>query len=43
MQVCYYQTQECIPMDIPGDETKEAILGTMPSTKDFRFDFREKF
>lgn len=30
-------------MEVPGDEHKEAILGTMPSTKDFRFEFREKF
>ena len=43
LKVCYYQTQECISMEVPGDEDKIAILGTMPSTKDFRFEFREKF
>jgi hypothetical protein len=43
MRVCYYESQECIPMEIPGGERKEAILGTLPSTKDFRFEFREKF
>ena len=43
MQVCYYNTQDCLPMEIPGGERKEAILGTMPSTKDFRYEFREKF
>ena len=43
MQVCYYRTQDCIPMEIPGGERKEAILGTMPSTKYFRFEFREHF
>jgi hypothetical protein len=41
--VCYYQTDDCVRMDIPGNERKEAILGTMPSTKDFGFEFREKF
>ena len=35
--------QDCIPMEISGEERKEAILGTLPSTKDFRFEFREKF
>lgn len=43
LQVCYYQTQECIPVEVPGGETKQAILGSMPSIKDFRFDYREKF
>ena len=43
IQVCYYNTQDCIPIEIPGGERKEAILGTMPVTKDFRFEFKEKF
>jgi hypothetical protein len=43
MQVCYYKSQDCQPMEIPGGERKEAILGTLPSVKVFRFEFREKF
>jgi hypothetical protein len=43
MQVCYYLTHDCIPMEIPGGARKDAILGTLPSVKDFRFEFREKF
>jgi hypothetical protein len=43
IRVCYYNSQDCIPMEISGEERKEAILGTLPSTKDFRFEFREKF
>jgi hypothetical protein len=43
MQACYYRTHDCIPMEIPGGARKEAILGTLPSGKDFRFEFREKF
>ena len=43
IQVCYYESQECIPIDVPGDEQKQAVLGTMPAEKDFRFEFREKF
>jgi hypothetical protein len=43
LKVCYYQSEDCIPMGIPGGEKREAILGTLPATKDFRFEFREKF
>ena len=43
IRVCYYRTQDCISMEIPGGERKEAILGTLPSVNDFRFEFREQF
>jgi hypothetical protein len=43
MQLCYYQTRDCIPMQISGGERKEAVLGILPAVKDFRFEFREKF
>lgn len=43
MQVCYYQSEDCIQMEIPGESHQEAVLGILPATKDFRFEFREKF
>ena len=43
IQACYYRSQHCIPIDIPGGERKDAIIGTLPSIKDFHFEFREKF
>lgn len=43
IRVCYYRTDNCIPMEVPGRERKEAILGTLPSTQQFGFEFREKF
>ncbi|MGJ4952570.1 hypothetical protein [Bradyrhizobium sp. HKCCYLS20291] len=43
IQVCYLQASSCIAMDVPGYGRKEAVLGTMPSQKDFRFQFVEKF
>lgn len=43
MQVCYYGSQDCIPMEIQGGERREAVLGSLPSMKDFRFEYREKF
>lgn len=42
-KVCYYQSQSCISVEVPGREQKEAILGTLPAEKTFRFEFREKF
>lgn len=43
LRVCYYQSEDCILMDIPGEEREEAVLGTSPSTTGFQFEFREKF
>jgi hypothetical protein len=43
IQVCYYKSLDCIPLEVPGGERKEAVLGTLPGAKEFRFDFREKF
>jgi hypothetical protein len=43
IRVCYYRTEDCIPMEIPGGERQEATLGTLPSVKEFGFEFREKF
>ena len=43
VRVCYYRTDDCIPMEVSGGERKEARLGSMPSVKEFGFEFREKF
>ena len=43
LQVCYYSTTSCMDMSVPGRGTKEAILGTLPSIKDFRYEYRERF
>ena len=43
LTVCYYRSQDCVPMEVPGGERKEAVLGTLPSMPNFRFEFREKF
>lgn len=43
LRVCYFSTNNCIEMDVGGRERKEAILGTLPSIKDFRFEYRERF
>lgn len=43
IKVCYYKSLDCMSMEIPGGEGKEAVLGTLPGAKDFRYEFREKF
>jgi hypothetical protein len=42
VQVCYYQSKQCIPIDVPPYGRKEAILGIMPAMKQFRFEYREQ-
>jgi hypothetical protein len=43
ISVCYYNSSDCLNVQVPGNDRKQAILGTMPFQKDFRFEFREKF
>ena len=43
IQICYYKSLDCMPLEVPGGERKEAVLGTLPGAKEFRFEFKEKF
>jgi hypothetical protein len=43
MRVCYYQSQQCIPIDVPQYGRKEMVLGIMPAMSQFRFEYRENF
>jgi hypothetical protein len=43
VQVCYYQSQHCVPMDVPPYGRDEVVLGVMPAMDAFRFEFREQF
>jgi hypothetical protein len=43
IQVCYYHTQYCVSAEISGHIRKEMVLGMLPSIKDFRYEFRERF
>jgi hypothetical protein len=43
IKVCYYATTNCIDMNLAGHEQKEAILGTLPAVKDFRYEYQEQF
>jgi hypothetical protein len=43
LHVCYYQSEHCIDMTIPGLQRKDSVLGIYPSTQYFRYTYREKF
>lgn len=43
IQVCYYESHECVQLDISGYGRKEVVLGIMPAMNSFRFEYREKF
>jgi hypothetical protein len=43
MRVCYSNSPECISVEVPGRDRKEVLLGTLPSIKDFSFEFHEQF
>jgi hypothetical protein len=43
VRVCYYQTQDCVLMNVPPWENKTAILGIFPALKRFRFETKEQF
>jgi hypothetical protein len=42
LQVCYYQTDTCSNLQVPGYSRAEATLGIMPATPAFRFEYREQ-
>jgi hypothetical protein len=43
LKVCYYKTQNCVPIEVLGYGRKEAILGIFPAMKSFRFEHQEQF
>jgi len=43
MKVCYYQSPQCVPLDVPAYGRKEIVLGIMPAMNQFRFEYREQF
>jgi hypothetical protein len=40
-RVCYYQTDQCTDVVIPGRSTKEQIIGTFPAMQIFRYEVKE--
>ena len=42
IQVCYHKTDDCIVMNVPPYDNKNAVLGIQPSVKEFEYDAKEK-
>jgi len=43
VKVCYYQTEDCIVMDVPPWSRQDSVLGIYPALKDFRYATKEQF
>jgi hypothetical protein len=43
VHVCYYESQQCVPIDVPPYGRKETVLGIMPAMNQFQFEYREEF
>jgi hypothetical protein len=42
-KVCYYKTDECTNVEVPGHSRKEQIIGVFPAMQTFRYEVREQF
>jgi hypothetical protein len=42
-KVCYYKTDECTDVDVPGNSRKEQVIGVFPAMQIFRYDVKEQF
>lgn len=43
LRVCYYKSDHCIDMEVPGQQRKDGVLGIYPKMQYFRYSYREKF
>jgi hypothetical protein len=43
VHVCYYHSDHCIDMSVPGSQRRDNILGIYPNMRYFRFSYQEKF
>jgi hypothetical protein len=42
-KVCYYHTDDCTDVEMPGNSRKEQIIGVFPAMQLFRYEVREQF
>jgi hypothetical protein len=43
LRICYYHSEHCIDMELPGSQRRDAVLGVYPNMRYFRYSYREKF
>jgi hypothetical protein len=42
-KVCYYGTDECTDVEVPGNSRKEQVIGVFPAMQTFRYAVKEQF
>jgi hypothetical protein len=42
-KVCYYGTDECTDVEVPGNSRKEQVIGVFPAMQAFRYAVKEQF
>jgi hypothetical protein len=42
-QVCYYHSDECTNVEVPGNSKKEQVIGVFPAMQTFRYEVKERF
>jgi hypothetical protein len=43
VKVCYYHSDSCTDVDVPGNSHREQIIGVFPAMQQFRYEVREQF
>jgi hypothetical protein len=43
VKVCYYRSDECSDVQVPGHSRKEQIIGVFPAMQLFRYEVKEQF
>ena len=43
LRVCYYASQDCVPIDVPGYDNRRISLGFSGGTRRFRYQYTEQF
>jgi hypothetical protein len=42
-KVCYYGSNDCTDVEVPGHSRKEQIIGVFPAMQIFRYEVKEQF
>jgi hypothetical protein len=42
-KVCYYKTNDCTNVAVPGHSRREQVIGVFPALQQFRYEVKEEF
>jgi hypothetical protein len=42
-KVCYYKSDDCTDVEVPGNSRKEQVIGVFPAMQMFRYEVKEQF